>query len=83
MRILELLSYYTFIHDAYAAMSAGGTIQARNVEFIENLLLNKSIAVDLKGGYESGYSLSSGYSAIRGVVAIEHGALVMDKIIIK
>lgn len=83
VRILELLSYYTFIHDAYGAMSAGGTIQARNVEFIENLLLNKSIAVDLKGGYESGYSHSSGYSAIRGVVAIEHGALVMDKIIIK
>lgn len=83
VRILELLSYHTFIHDAYAAMSVGGTIQARNVEFIENLLLNKSIAVDLKGGYESGYSVSSGYSSIRGVVAIEHGALVMDKIIIK
>lgn len=83
VRILELSAYYPLIHDAYAAMSVGGTIQARNVEFTENLLLNKAIAVSLKGGYESGYVVSSGYSTINGTVSIAQGTLVMDRIIIR
>jgi hypothetical protein len=82
-KILETGIGYPFIHDAYAVVNPGETIQAREHEFIEDLTLNRGIPLILKGGYDITYSGNSGYSTIDGTVTVGTGALTLEGIIVK
>lgn len=74
---------YGSLTSAYAAVDSGATIEARNLEFIENLLLNRSVAFILKGGYANGYASRSGYTTLDGVLTIGSGRLIVDGLAIK
>jgi hypothetical protein len=82
-RIYESEVGYPFIHDAYAIIAYGCTIQAREYEFVEDLTLNRSIPVILKGGYDINYLTNSGYSTVDGTVTVRYGSLTLERIIVK
>ena len=46
-------------------------------------LIRLNVPVILKGGYDTGYSVNSGYSSLWGNVTIEQGSLVVENLIIK
>lgn len=68
---------------AYNAAAAGDVIQARGVDFTENLNLNRNISVFLKGGYDSAFSANSGLTVLQGILTIGTGALTVDNLAIK
>jgi hypothetical protein len=84
VRIFSTLAPYPTIHDACAAMTTGGTIQAREFELTEDLTLNKVMAINLKGGYNPAFSTNSGkYTTIYGKVTILGGPLTVEQLEIR
>lgn len=83
VQVLESLLKYASIYEAFAAVNSGGTIQAREFEFVEDLTIDRDFPVILKGGYDVAYSGNSGYSTIDGTVTVETGALTLERIILK
>lgn len=83
VRVLQTLLSYPTIHEAYAAVPAGGTIQAREYGFVEDLLLQRPVPVLLKGGYGEDYSTNSAYSTVDGTVTVAFGTLTLERIVVK
>jgi len=75
--------YYGLLQLAYKDSTSGGLIQAKKMTFIENLTLDESKTVTLKGGYDSTFSTQSGYAVLQGSLTISKGRFVADHIIIK
>jgi len=73
--------YYS-LQDAYDAASDGDVILSQAVVFAEDLFIddpgNKSITIE--GGYDCGYSLQIGKTAVNGNLIITKGALFIDNI---
>jgi hypothetical protein len=80
---METLVEYPRIHDAYLLLGAGGTIQARQVEFTENLILDKNIAATLEGGYNTAYTDNSGYTTLHGYLTVNRGSLTVENLVIE
>jgi pectin methylesterase-like acyl-CoA thioesterase len=76
-------SDFSSIQSAYDSAANNDIIQAREFEFSENLLLNRSIAVKIKGGYDATYTTNSGYSAMNGTMKIRSGLVRVEKLKIK
>ena len=74
---------YVKLQNAYASVATGGVIQARASEFIENLLLNRAIAITLKGGYDPGFMVNPGVTVIRGTLTLRSGSLVAEKLMVR
>ncbi|WP_282002259.1 lectin like domain-containing protein [Geotalea uraniireducens] len=74
------MGYYADLATAYAAAPDASlfTIQAQAVEFIGDLLLNRNVAVDFSGGYDSIFSTVSGASTISGTLTIGDGSLTVN-----
>jgi len=74
---------YDALASAYAAVSNGGTILSRNVEFTENLVINKNLS--LIGGFNSDFisNNNGSYTSLHGTLTVGAGSLVVDKLIIK
>jgi hypothetical protein len=53
------------------------------VEIAENITIDQNIPLTLKGGYDSGFSVNSGYTTIHGIMTILHGSVVVDRLIVK
>jgi uncharacterized repeat protein (TIGR02543 family) len=83
VRIMETLVEYPRIHDAYLLLGAGGTIQARQVELTENLILDRGIAVTLEGGYNTAYTSSSGHTTLHGSLTVISGSLSLENLSIR
>jgi len=72
-------NYFGLLTDAYAAASGDATIKAKIYTFIENLSLNRAIAITIKGGYNAGFlDNSGGYSILSGILNIHHGSLTVE-----
>lgn len=74
---------YGSLASAYAVVTAGGTLEAQTLTFIETLTLNRPVAFTLKGGYASDYLSLSGYTTLDGVLTIGTGTVTLDRLIIK
>lgn len=74
---------YGTLTSAYAAVPGGGVLEAQALTFIENLVLNRSVAFTLKGGYAADYLSRPGFTSLSGVLTIGSGAVTVDGLIIK
>jgi hypothetical protein len=74
---------YEKIEYAYSAASPDTIILARAREFIENLLLNRAVAVTIKGGYDPTFTDTPGMTELKGTLTIRKGSLVVDRLTIR
>jgi hypothetical protein len=79
---IGLIGYPTLV-DAYAAAVAGSVIEAQAVTFSSPLTLNRSIAVTLRGGFDSDFKTRTGYTVNQGKLTVEKGSVVIDRITIR
>jgi hypothetical protein len=78
---VDVLNFYYSITEAYAQSSTFDIIEARAVTLNENLGLDRVTLLGLKGGYNSDYSLQTGYTTINGDVTISGGWVGLERII--
>lgn len=73
-------SYYGTLGGAYAVPVVGSsaTIVARDIDYPENLTLDRGVNLILRGGYDSGFAAVSGYSRLIGTLTVTSGALTVD-----
>ncbi|NVN91040.1 MAG: hypothetical protein HXX11_10610 [Desulfuromonadales bacterium] len=74
---------YPHIRDAYTALSADGTILARQFQFDGGLSLDLGWKLFLKGGYNTAYTENSGYSTIAGILTVRTGSLAVERVMVK
>ncbi|OGU10192.1 MAG: hypothetical protein A2075_21290 [Geobacteraceae bacterium GWC2_58_44] len=78
------ISYYPSLFDAIsAAQGSAVIIQAQLAQLQGYVRFNRPVRFTLKGGYDSNYSVVSGYTTIQGTLAVSSGSLVVDHIAIK
>lgn len=77
--------YYGSIIKAYAGLADGSasTMQAQAVEFTENVDLAKNIPLTLQGGYNSIFSLCTGFTTLHGTLTVSRGSLIADRLILR
>lgn len=68
-------AYFSTLQAAYNAAVDGDIIQGLAVTFTENVTLDGNISVTFDGGYDCGYSLHSGMSAVKGKITDNAGRL--------
>lgn len=74
---------YGTIWDAYSAASADEAILAQARDFTEQLILNRNVAVKLKGGYAADFLTNSSRTAIDGALIIRSGRVTVEKVVVK
>ena len=74
--------YYNQLQAAYNAALSGGTIQAREFLFTENLVLNRAVNVYLDGGHDISYLATPGVTTLHGTLFIRSGSLRADKLVV-
>jgi hypothetical protein len=65
--------YYLTLQAAYDAAPDGATVQARDLNLIENLNANRSITINLEGGYNSDYTSGAGVTFLKGMITTGAG----------
>jgi hypothetical protein len=75
-------SYYFRIIDAYAVADVAGTvIKMRDIEFADNILLDRDKQVTLQGGYNALFnSNAAGMTSVPGPFIIERGAATVENL---
>lgn len=68
------------LQSAYSELSQGNTVQGRVHEFIENLILNRSVTFAIKGGYDTVYGARPGFTKLKGSLVIQNGTAILDKV---
>ena len=76
--------YYTGLFDAYAKALTGNLIEVQGITFVGDLLLNRGIAVTLKGGYTAGFPTpATGLTTLKGKLTIVNGSLNVDRLVVQ
>ena len=83
VKIEGMESYFTTLRSAYASATNGTSLQVQALEFAEDLILQNSASVVLKGGYECNYSANPGVSVVRGKVIVGGGTVTIANIVIR
>lgn len=66
----------TSLQETYNQASDGDTIRAKTKVFNESLVLDRSISVNLKGGYsDNTYTTTNGTTSLHGTLAIKNGTV--------
>jgi len=74
--------YYS-INSALGAPTQDAVIQARDTSFIENVIMDNSHNLTLKGGYsDSNFNSQTGYSSISGMLTVKSGKLIVDRVVV-
>ena len=74
--------YYS-INTALAAPVQDAVVRATATNFTEDVTLQSSVTVTLKGGYsDATFTDQTGYSTINGSLTISSGMLVVDKVVV-
>ena len=74
--------YYS-INSALAAPTQDTVIRATATGFAENVTMQNSHTLTLKGGYsDNSFSSQTGYSTINGSLTISSGTLVLDRVVV-
>jgi len=77
-------SYYGSLQDAYNGGAASCTIMAKAVALsAHDFTLGSGKTVTLEGGYDSTYSVNSGFTTLQGILTLGTGALTVENLIIK
>jgi len=76
-------NFYKKLSDAYPETQNGDTIQARLASFKEDLVLDKDIAIKLKGGYDTSFANNPGVSTLEGILTVKWGTAVIEKFVIR
>jgi hypothetical protein len=76
-------SSYGTLNDAYLAAGDGATLMARDLTFVEDLLLHREIGIILQGGYADGFGSHTGYTTLHGVLTVSSGSVVLNNLKIK
>jgi hypothetical protein len=72
-------SYFTSLTNAYGAAVGTATIEVKAQVFTEDLVLNRAVALTLRGGYNAGYLSSvGGYSTLLGKLSVRQGSLAVS-----
>ncbi|HBA71372.1 MAG: hypothetical protein A2X82_14395 [Geobacteraceae bacterium GWC2_55_20] len=58
-------------------------IKTWGTDFTENLLLNKSIAVTIKGGFNADYTSNGGNTILRGSITVGKGSLTVEHLVVQ
>ena len=76
---------YSDLQSAYSnsLTVSGNVVQAMEYAFVGNLTLNRDVALTLKGGYDSSYSVNNGYTSLQGVLSVVRGSVVIERIVVK
>jgi parallel beta-helix repeat protein len=81
---LPTMKYYSSISAAYLAASAASIIKAWGTDFTENLLFKSNIAITLKGGYNAGYTSSTGgATTLHGTLTVGKGSLTVENLVVQ
>lgn len=74
---------YATIQAAINAVASGDIIQSVLMTFYESPVLNSSVPVTIRGGYEPGFSSQTGYTTISGTLTLATGALTVDRLVLQ
>lgn len=74
---------YGLINAAYGAVGDNDAIQLRDLTFSEAIDCNRSVAVTLRGGYDSGFTANSGVTTINGSLTITSGSVTLENIVVR
>ncbi|MDK9717614.1 MAG: InlB B-repeat-containing protein [Trichlorobacter sp.] len=74
--------YYS-INAALVASALDAVIRAKETSFSENVIMENSHILILKGGYsDANFSSQTGYSTINGTLTIKAGKLIVDRVVV-
>jgi alpha-tubulin suppressor-like RCC1 family protein len=82
-RVSSSSGYYGRIGDAYVAASDSDLLQIGALPFAESPNFDRSIAVELRGGFNSAFTTQTGYTVVTGTVTISKGTVTVDSVIIQ
>jgi hypothetical protein len=74
---------YATLQAAYNAAANGSTILLRAGTLAENVVCWNWITVTLKGGYDPGYSSTSGMTEVSGSLTITNGLVYVENLVVK
>jgi len=75
---------YGTLGNATTSVTAGATIKAKTMTFIENLTINPGVSFYLKGGYDATFTSQTGYTTIDGTLTLKGtGTVTVDRVIVK
>ncbi|HBG06395.1 MAG: hypothetical protein A2075_21850 [Geobacteraceae bacterium GWC2_58_44] len=86
LRIVDSMArYFSTIRLAYDYIPSAGkeTIQARKVELVGNIVLDRDVAVKVKGGYDTSYALNKEFTALKGRLIVRRGKLIAEKLVVR
>jgi uncharacterized repeat protein (TIGR02543 family) len=75
-------TYYPTLRAAYLAATDGSVIETQAISFAENLVLDRSAAITIKGGFNAGFTTQSSRSLVQGIT-IGSGKLIADRLGVK
>ena len=77
-------SFFGTLTDAYKAALPGATIKAKVATFSESLLLDRGVAITIKGGYNPGYQSNAGSrSTLHGTLTLRNGSLIAEGLAVR
>ena len=76
-------TFHDTIQAAYDAMADGGTLQARDFVFNEDLIFNRPINITFSGGFAENFpSPASGMTNVRGSLTFAGGTVIISEVTI-
>jgi len=80
-----ITSEYATLTDAYAHVTIGSNLNAHPYTFIEDLILNRDVAVNFYGGMGDMYlsHLPDAFTILQGALEVQRGSLAVDSLIIQ
>jgi len=83
-RILGSPQLYGLLQSAYKDADINGSIiQAKGVMFIEDLTLDASRNVIIRGGFDSDFALQEDYTILQGKLTINQGGATVNRLIVR
>lgn len=76
-------SYFSILQAAYDVAPDDSVIEAWAVDFTGGLTINRNIAVELKGGFNSDYSHNTDATMLNGMLIIRNGKVTVERLFIK
>jgi len=74
--------YYSSLQQAYDNASTGATLLLLSLQDNENITCTQQKSVVIRGGFDQGFTLNSGYTSLYGTYTIGQGTVVVDRLII-
>ncbi len=75
VRIAGTSNYFSLLQTAYDIAGDGAVIQSQFVTLTEELGIDRTISVDLEGGYSCDYTSNTGTTSLNGSLSVNTGSL--------